>query len=553
LADRAEGVVESHPLLGIANFTRFLWNYLQLRPTRRRIPLRPVREFIAFARDSQTGLCDVAITTGELALAVALLQRAALAPQPQRGLLMNRTSTAMRLTQQAELRMRNWWREFVLAMEDLRPDLEDFESWTIDVLLHVLVTWPILELLQALQNLIFGDKHVVGPSVGTLMDRFPAAHVAELEKKGPDFWQERRRLLRAAVYGGAEGWLDGPSGPPKPFKRAHEWGGTVITWDLGGKMNATALVTRSTLHRARGLVILHNGHDARVSNLEERSDPYGLATFIMALGFDVITLCMPYTGFNHLGEDNPYHEHDEFAFIYGNGDRATLAYFLAPVRLALDWAESELGHRRFAMVGFSGGGWTTYLAAALEPRISLSIAAVGTLPPHLVDAYDWIRYDYELRYEPEEAYADCPMLCWFVLATVEGAGMGPRWGVHLFHLQEDHPFPTANTVLGMEAEMEDYYGSLLPRLAASAAGRPLADVVRRKAPLRLAVTASKFQHIGTWRDQALLEVLLQRWASLPSGPGSPVPADGPFPAEWPMPVDVRHASASWVNGAAAAA
>jgi hypothetical protein len=39
-----------------------------------------------------------------------------------------------------------------------------------------------------------------------------------------------------------------------------------------------------------------------------------------------------------------------------------------------------LGYKRIVMMGLSGGGWTTTLAAALDPRIDLSIPIAGSIP-----------------------------------------------------------------------------------------------------------------------------------------------------------------------------
>jgi len=58
-------------------------------------------------------------------------------------------------------------------------------------------------------------------------------------------------------------------------------------------------------------------------------------------------------------------------------------YFLEPVVRAVNYAEQVLHARHVHMIGISGGGWTTTLAAALDPRIEVSFPVAGTLPGYL--------------------------------------------------------------------------------------------------------------------------------------------------------------------------
>jgi len=52
-------------------------------------------------------------------------------------------------------------------------------------------------------------------------------------------------------------------------------------------------------------------------------------------------------------------------------------------------AQSPVRYTDFNMVGLSGGGWTTTLAAAIDPRIKLSFPVAGTVPMYLrVEPYN---------------------------------------------------------------------------------------------------------------------------------------------------------------------
>jgi PhoPQ-activated pathogenicity-related protein len=44
-------------------------------------------------------------------------------------------------------------------------------------------------------------------------------------------------------------------------------------------------------------------------------------------------------------------------------------------------ADAEaLGYKHIVMAGLSGGGWTTTISAAIDPRITLSMPIAGSMP-----------------------------------------------------------------------------------------------------------------------------------------------------------------------------
>lgn len=54
-------------------------------------------------------------------------------------------------------------------------------------------------------------------------------------------------------------------------------------------------------------------------------------------------------------------------------------FFLEPAVRAVNFA-GAVGYKRVVFAGLSGGGWTTALAAAIDPRIALSVAIAGNIP-----------------------------------------------------------------------------------------------------------------------------------------------------------------------------
>ena len=56
-----------------------------------------------------------------------------------------------------------------------------------------------------------------------------------------------------------------------------------------------------------------------------------------------------------------------------------LRFFLEPVVRSINYAVS-LGYTRIVMAGLSGGGWTTTMLAAIDPRITLAMPVAGSIP-----------------------------------------------------------------------------------------------------------------------------------------------------------------------------
>eukprot|EP01043_Picozoa_sp_COSAG02_P103688 COSAG02_NODE_39697_length_414_cov_0.596825_2_plen_47_part_01 len=46
--------------------------------------------------------------------------------------------------------------------------------------------------------------------------------------------------------------------------------------------------------------------------------------------------------------------------------------------LAVNYAKNVLRYKHIVMVGISGGGWTTTVSAAIDPRIELSMPIAGS-------------------------------------------------------------------------------------------------------------------------------------------------------------------------------
>ena len=133
------------------------------------------------------------------------------------------------------------------------------------------------------------------------------------------------------------------------------------------------------------ILIYHNGHET--ASCTQNYD--GVVDYFNRIGYDVMELMMPLYGCNQAFQyGNPFN-HWWFEKYEKKGDH-TLRYFIEPVALSVNYAK-KMGYKNIIMVGLSGGGWTTTLASALIPDITLSIPIAGSTPKWPTDYYnDWV-------------------------------------------------------------------------------------------------------------------------------------------------------------------
>jgi hypothetical protein len=130
------------------------------------------------------------------------------------------------------------------------------------------------------------------------------------------------------------------------------------------------------------LLVYHRGHDGDfVGGIK-------IIQFFLNKGFSVIALSMPLeppnnqpiVDLNRIGKIQiTFHEQLKLLEM-PSGHPVQL--FLTPVAVSLNYAQT-LGYESFYMTGVSGGGWTTTVYAAADPRILRSYPVAGTLPIHL--------------------------------------------------------------------------------------------------------------------------------------------------------------------------
>ncbi|MBW2528810.1 MAG: hypothetical protein JRI23_31835, partial [Deltaproteobacteria bacterium] len=149
------------------------------------------------------------------------------------------------------------------------------------------------------------------------------------------------------------------------------------------------------------LVVYHQGHSGSLGP----NGGFVTVNTLLAEGYAVLGVMMPGLGPNQ----GPVTSHDEIMALASDSlGYDPMKFFLEPVAVALNQIEQDYAYEDLSMTGISGGGWTTTLVAALEPRLRVTVPVAGTLPLYLRVGAD--RGDAEQFYEPLYEIAGYPDL-----------------------------------------------------------------------------------------------------------------------------------------------
>jgi hypothetical protein len=135
------------------------------------------------------------------------------------------------------------------------------------------------------------------------------------------------------------------------------------------------------------LLIFHMGHS---SNLLDAGGQQTMKYFLDC-GFSVMAFWMPLFGENSRTAYNvPGYGtiafaagHTEMSQKLENSDGSFIRFFVEPVVVAINYVKANYSYRDINMTGISGGGWTTHIVAAIDPRVELSFPVAGSLPLYL--------------------------------------------------------------------------------------------------------------------------------------------------------------------------
>lgn len=142
------------------------------------------------------------------------------------------------------------------------------------------------------------------------------------------------------------------------------------------------------------LAVVHAGHSPRGHYL--KADYWNSIHLFLRRGYSVVMMHMPQRGWNDdmtavltNGKEITTRDHADIVNL-PQGDStlnqgAGFRPFLEPVIACVNhWVRTnQVAGPQVTMIGLSGGGWTTHMAAALDTRIRLSFPVAGSYPLYL--------------------------------------------------------------------------------------------------------------------------------------------------------------------------
>lgn len=178
----------------------------------------------------------------------------------------------------------------------------------------------------------------------------------------------------------------------------------LLTSSIYGMDSTSYLIHPKNTAHANHLVVLHQGHEYPYNYPgHANAGPLALgvrraANRLLELGYTVSIMQMPLFGWNTDASLNlPDGRTVSITSTYESGQRhnelfaklkppvlsdgAVFRPFLEPVVQNINYFISTLPDAGpVSMIGVSGGGWTTHLAAAIDTRIKLSVPVAGSAP-----------------------------------------------------------------------------------------------------------------------------------------------------------------------------
>ena len=164
-----------------------------------------------------------------------------------------------------------------------------------------------------------------------------------------------------------------------------------------GNIKSTVYVFYPAKNSVHKTVLLHQGHGCTLTDDGEKPVHLDLAIHkLVAAGYTVAGLRMP--NFQNPALCGPDGVHDKlFAAPLKSG--VAVKFFMEPIARTINYlVKHHTDLEEIDMVGLSGGGWTTTLYAAIDPRIVKSFPVAGTLPLYLRG--DHYNHDLEQYFSP---------------------------------------------------------------------------------------------------------------------------------------------------------
>jgi dienelactone hydrolase len=167
-----------------------------------------------------------------------------------------------------------------------------------------------------------------------------------------------------------------------------EW---LVRMQFGIDSKILVLVPKGTPRKTA--VVYQQGHEGDVSH------GAGVISRLSKEGFYVVALSMPLLGPNSQPEVEfrrhgrvRLRDHDFFPLVDFEYGVHSVRFFLEPVIACVNRLIAQ-GYTSIAMLGYSGGGWTTTMCAAIDDRITFSSPIAASLPFSLRNAREMSDYE----------------------------------------------------------------------------------------------------------------------------------------------------------------
>ena len=253
---------------------------------------------------------------------------------------------------------------------------------------------------------VFGSV-VTNPTIASLVGRSEKVYMEHLEKdvsglisiKQPQDIFKLRGNLISFLWGGAL-----PSSLPS--KVVSDFSDTryndissldkidklIIAMEFELESNVYHFIPKTPNNK---VILYHQGHQGDFYNGKEQIMEF------LNNGYSVVAFSMPLLGLNNqpviqslkLGKIELTNHHRMSFLLPRKGH--PIKYFIEPVVTTLNYLEDKFDYSSVSMVGLSGGGWTTTLAAAVDTRITKSFPVAGTYPIYIQSRQEkgWGEYE----------------------------------------------------------------------------------------------------------------------------------------------------------------
>ncbi len=248
-------------------------------------------------------------------------------------------------------------------------------------------------LVENLNSLIKQEQHLNGQSLNkqiTKLEKSPKLIRSLIQVKNTTELDKKRSALIDFIWSGDgfpveqlpnEVTINYPDKRYSDISSLSQIDKLKIIMRYGIESNIYYFHTNNNKSRTRScLMIYHQGHGG----------DFILGRHVikrwLSKGCDVLGISMPLVGMNNhpivnLPKFGPVQliEHNNFRLLISK-DLSPISFFLTPVTVALNHALNKNNYQYIGMMGLSGGGWTTTVYSAIDPRINVSYPVAGSLP-----------------------------------------------------------------------------------------------------------------------------------------------------------------------------